>query len=517
MTILFLEPDEYEESIALKQYLKNSNHSVSSIESFHKALTLIEQDEIDIIFVNFNFHFFNPHLFIQNIKSEKSSKDTAVIALLKKDEHYHFQKALISGADFCLTRPYETHFLEIENLIKSKSQNHILDDEKRKYITFSQKLILELEEKISHLENNNIILQQKNLELKRLSSNLDEINDLTSQYIHKLNEIELSFSSQNLLEKLELFILEIFHVEAVDLFLYKEKEALFQSKNSNVIAYDYLLSELIIAGKNPEIKKELNLKSGSNPHIFIMNNKSVHYKDTNITEYHCNLNHKEAFCHHCLGRFIHGFIIINDNKNNLNSSKEKLLQSFINQSILIYEHKLLVEHLNKLYQTAEKKAITDPLTNIFNKRFFTKSLEQKFYYSKRSMVPLSLIMIDIDFFKRYNDNFGHPAGDSLLKEFAFLINKSIRKSDIFARYGGEEFVIITPGLNIADAKKLAEKLRKLIEQHTFKIKGSKGTDKITASFGVGTVNSNIKHYEELIDLADKNLYSAKESGRNLVR
>ena len=517
MIILFLEKTKNKETQELKKYLKTVDEITNSVDNTTEALSLIEKNSINLVFVDLNYHSINPYQFIQSIKVEQKLHGITIVGLLTSDDHYNYQKALISGCSYCLTKPYITNYIEIKELITSSTNKNYINEEQRKYIAFSQKLILELEEKISHLEDVNESLKEKNTELKTLSQNLDSINDITNKYIRNLNEIELSNSSNNLLLKLQEAIPVIFGLHNIDLFIYNENNAEFINTDAKRrITYNDKFVKLILNIHIDNLKlinKHLELPEDSNAYIFIMQNKSDYYRNIEKGNFACKLTHKSLYCKYCLSRYLYGFIIIN-NINELDMTKKKLLKSFINQSTLIYEHKLLAENLNSLYHSAEKKAITDALTEIFNKRFFIESLEQKFYYSKRTGSPLSLIMIDIDFFKKYNDKFGHPTGDILLKKFAGIIKSSIRRSDIFARYGGEEFAIITPGLNRDDAAALAEKLRSMIEKKDFNIK--EDANHITASFGVASVFKDLQKPEELIENADKKLYEAKKSGRNMV-
>lgn len=174
-------------------------------------------------------------------------------------------------------------------------------------------------------------------------------------------------------------------------------------------------------------------------------------------------------------------------------------------------YRALAEKVEEL-ETAKKKlnrlAVTDGLTDIFNYRAFQHRLHLEIQRSKRFSLPLSLLMIDIDHFKRYNDTFGHPAGDKLLREFAEILRTHIREVDCPARYGGEEFVLILPGTTKQSARIVAEKLRTLVEETDFS-----GTH-ITVSIGIASFPEDTDVKDTLITLADQALYRAKEEGRN---
>lgn len=156
-------------------------------------------------------------------------------------------------------------------------------------------------------------------------------------------------------------------------------------------------------------------------------------------------------------------------------------------------------------------ASRDGLTSLRNHRFFRESLEAQFSMSKWRGAPLSVVMIDVDQFKAFNDGFGHPAGDEVLREVARLLRSVVREHDVVARYGGEEFAVLLPSTNIDDARTLAERLRVSIEHHTWDHRP------ITISLGVSTSSSEIARSASLMDLADRALYQSKAEGRNRVR
>lgn len=171
----------------------------------------------------------------------------------------------------------------------------------------------------------------------------------------------------------------------------------------------------------------------------------------------------------------------------------------------------LKEEINerkKIEEQLRQQTITDRLTGIFNRRHFDASLAQELERARRYRNQFSLIMFDVDYFKRVNDQFGHLAGDAVLIELAKLVACEIRKNDIFARWGGEEFVLLIHGSNVTAAQRLAEKLRAKIEQHQFQHVG-----RITCSFGVAEYVAGDTS-TDIIKKSDKVLYLAKEKGRN---
>ncbi len=169
-----------------------------------------------------------------------------------------------------------------------------------------------------------------------------------------------------------------------------------------------------------------------------------------------------------------------------------------------------------LYKRIEKLAITDGLTKVYNHRYFYKKFEEEHERSQRYGCIFSVIMIDIDYFKRFNDEFGHKSGDTALFTVAQLVKKSTRAIDTVARYGGEEFAILLPETGREEAKIVAERIRSTIHDTMFRIGDDKPAVGVTVSVGVATFPVDTKDPQQIIELADQALYYSKEHGKNRV-
>ncbi len=163
-----------------------------------------------------------------------------------------------------------------------------------------------------------------------------------------------------------------------------------------------------------------------------------------------------------------------------------------------------------------ERAITDGLTQVYNHRYFQESLERDIRRAKRYKHPVSMIMCDIDFFKNYNDLFGHPAGDKALKKVADILKTETRETDMIARYGGEEFAVILPETSKHDAMRVARKINTAVEAADVIGEETLPNSKFTISCGVATFPDDSSSKQGLIDQADRALYKAKEGGRNTV-
>lgn len=161
-------------------------------------------------------------------------------------------------------------------------------------------------------------------------------------------------------------------------------------------------------------------------------------------------------------------------------------------------------------------AITDGLTGLYNYRYFKDQLTQEVIRAKRHNANISIAMIDIDFFKNYNDTHGHPAGDLVLKTIADLLRNNIRKIDVAARYGGEEFALVLVETDKQAASFVANKIKNLIEQQKFDYEDTQPNGKLTISMGVATFPDDAITPDELVNKADQRLYRAKKAGRNRV-
>jgi diguanylate cyclase (GGDEF)-like protein len=169
----------------------------------------------------------------------------------------------------------------------------------------------------------------------------------------------------------------------------------------------------------------------------------------------------------------------------------------------------------KLREKLRDQSIRDPLTGLFNRRYLEEALELDLARATRSGLPVSLIMGDVDHFKRFNDSFGHDAGDLVLKRVAEVMRARIRKGDLACRYGGEEFLMLLHGAGLAEARERAETIREAVKSMAVSFRGQ-ALGPVTISLGIAAYSEHASDGESLIAVADAALYMAKRAGRDRV-
>ncbi len=167
-------------------------------------------------------------------------------------------------------------------------------------------------------------------------------------------------------------------------------------------------------------------------------------------------------------------------------------------------------------ESASRRAITDEMTGAYNRRYLDDIIGGKFESARAGGRPISIIMIDLDYFRQVNENYGHAAGDRVIMEVVRIYNRNLRKGDILARYGGDEFIILLPDADLKIAVEIAEYVRAEVEQLDILLQYNGSIKKVTVSQGISSFPENTDNLKKLRELADRALYTAKEQGRNRV-
>lgn len=254
-----------------------------------------------------------------------------------------------------------------------------------------------------------------------------------------------------------------------------------------------LKDEVITVGRNPDNSIALEFNGISRSHFKITRKELQHYIEDTESKNGTYVNNKKI-----------------DSSTMLTKGDVVKIGSIALKYLPIGDPERLT------YDKLNLEANTDKHTGCFNKTYFNNKIMNEVNKSKVTGDPLSLVIFDLDHFKKLNDNYGHDAGDYVLKEMAQVIRAGgIREQDVFARYGGEEFVILLPKTNLKQAFEIAERLRKLIESHQFLYEGKKLP--VTASIGVADYREGVMTGTDLFKRADEAVYKAKEAGRNNVQ
>lgn len=257
---------------------------------------------------------------------------------------------------------------------------------------------------------------------------------------------------------------------------------------------------------NNTVFKKLLSQSGA----FIINNIVRESRNLNQDNIYCKL-YKSCIlvpmkrlnkCTGCIG-------IFSDELYSYNVSILEFLTVLADQSAIAIENA-------RLFRMSEEEAITDSLTYLYNQRYFYKYLNMKVDEYTRNSGKMSLILFDIDHFKRINDSYGHVTGDYVLKEIAMLIKSCVRKNDVVSRYGGEEFTVVLPDTDSNEAYAIAERVREKVEGYDFLIDGKR--IKTTVSGGISEFPTVAANATELLSYADRAMYiGAKFKGRNRIK
>ncbi|NES22971.1 MAG: diguanylate cyclase [Symploca sp. SIO3E6] len=236
----------------------------------------------------------------------------------------------------------------------------------------------------------------------------------------------------------------------------------------------------------------------------------VKNKDTDVLCQHCH-HHSLPNQSLCIPMMAQGETLGMLYLNTVNS--EKLTKAKKQLAVTVAEQISLSLANLQLRERLRNQSIRDPLTGLFNRRYMEKSLQQELYRAERNKKPLGIIMLDIDHFKKFNDNFGHEAGDMVLQELGKFLQQSVRKSDIACRYGGEELMVILPEASLENSKQRAEEIRSGVKQ--LKVhNGRQCLGQVTISIGVACFPEQGLSGDAIIQAADTALYQAKKEGRD---
>ena len=457
--------DNYDSRQILSKILEAENYTTFLANDEKEALNILSNNKIDLILLDLKLGKESGFEVSKKLKQNDKYKNIPIIAISVSQLEEDIVNAINSGAIDFIGKPFN----------------------KRVFITRIRS-ILSLKEKEEQLIN-----------LIEKTKHQQELLSQEAEFSKKLNQFLDMDSKRN-------FIKEIFpsFIEAklFSIFIIDDEKRSFKLFVSN---HPDLERNLIVPIKNNTIMYDALHKKRL---IFINNFNESNYDISRSNKYLTDIA--------CSIPLISGDRTIG--VLNVNDPEFRYLgeHDFKARIIRISQHLAVSIHNTLLFEKVKDLSMRDSMTGLYNFRHFLDALKEEIERAKRDNESLSCIMIDIDNFKQFNDNYGHQIGDLVLKELARSVYISIRSSDIPARYGGDEFIIILPRTNKELAFKLAKRLMDIFGKIGIKIPGTDQQINVTLSMGIASFPEDTTNMDELMKFADIALYRAKNSGKNRI-
>jgi diguanylate cyclase (GGDEF)-like protein len=527
--------DDFENRRLVQHIIESKNLKYHFAVNGLMGLKLAEEIIPDLVLVDISLPDLQGYEITTYLKNLPELTHTNIVAVTGHSDSETRSMTKAAGCDDFIAKPFDiTHFsdqldrwLSPEKLTPSEPPSlHLL----QKYNT---KLVSKLISKITDLEDLNQNLRNLNKNISTSKKELEIYNDRLL-YLNKLtNFFHEHKDPAELLRLLPTKIIESFPVARCIFYGVWNKEllkplsyALLKEDypDPDEVAINYELNKLLSTNNNllfvenaSECRdvslQELAKNIGSNS--FVLSQLSGKKEEIMAEISHADDNIARKFKSNIPDNIII-FIEPKSAQYLFPLNEKRILVSFLQTMKNIFENSILFNDLIQLYKEREEEAIRDGLTKLYNFRYFMNALEREISRGKRFNGTFSLLMIDIDYFKQYNDRLGHLKGDRILSTLTSLLELNTRKIDIVARYGGEEFTIILPGIEKDNAFLIANKLRELIDYYNFPDQEGQPSGNLTISTGLASFPEDAQDAKELIDNADKALYKAKELGRNQV-
>ncbi len=488
-TILIVE-DHHDMMSILQKYLGEHHYKTIPAENAEEAIQIYQNGHPDLVLMDLMLPGMSGIEAIKKIKKNISPKNyVPIIIITAKNEVSDIVTGLEVGADDYVVKPF--HFDELMARINTALRLKELNE---KLVQQSE----ELEKANTQISELNRNLLNKNRQLRKNIYNL-----------HGLFEISIELNSildlHRLVNSILLTIVGQFSSNSA-LFLLASKPEIDRLEiiNSKGFYYD-ALSDLIIEKTDPLISY-FNKKGLPD----LVNRLKRKIKNSPA------LNQLSALDVRVVTPIIvkgatEGLVCLGPRVKKQSYEKQDLEQ------ISILANIIAISITNAtLYREVEQLSYTDGMTELHNFRYFDLRLHEEVIRHKRNKTGLSLLILDVDNFKNFNDTMGHPAGDEVLRKLAKILRETVRENDIVARYGGEEFAVILPQVEKEGALILAERIRENIEKTYFEHEEIQPQGKVTVSIGGANLPDDADDYQTLVNRADMALYKAKNTGRNRV-
>lgn len=449
-------------------FLLEEGYLAIGAESAEKGLSLMGQGQYGIVFSDIHLPGMNGLSFLKEIK--KRSPDVEVVMMSGHGTFNFALDALRCGAYDYVVKPLS----EIELVLMIVRR-------------VSDKIGLEAEKKrlVEELQESNRRLEESHIKIVQYSEDISALYVAEKELLSGLDLVEVFRRTTNCLSRLVGFYPAIIwtYSESLDTLIPQARSGLDQMKDQEWVIP--LTGQISRPTQNMVAHLEETFAS-------IVSAGSVFFQPI--------LGRDKPF----------GFLSIVGDKKGIFSLREREILSRFSTSVA-----MAIENAN-LYQEVKALSIRDGLTGLYNRRHFEEVLGTEGFRSVRYQHPVSLIFLDVDHFKTYNDTYGHLCGDEVLKQIATLIVKRIRVADIACRYGGEEFTIVLPDTDTKNARSVAEDIRIMVASYPFPHVGQCPGGSLTISAGISECPTDGKSLSDIVAVADKALYRAKLAGRNKV-
>jgi len=465
----------------ISKFLNTNGYEVLTASDGIEAIEKAFRELPDMIVLDVMMPRMNGYQTCRLLKSDHETCDIPIIMLTAKDQASDKYWGIQTGADVYLSKEFEQPILlkTIETLIQ-----------KRRKIPVAKSLI-----RGTSLISAVDIVSKVNEQLDKKLFEATVLNEMSSLIERGIEDFEgiVNIVMETLARILDYDVAAIVTIEEHDIGCFFK---------INKPTSELRLREVQEYTKNYLKENNICLSSSNKMEVFgtdkieqasVTNERKIVYFDVPI-------------------RFadkLGGLIVLTRNASEkIDSKEEDFFKVVVKQAFIIMEN-------SWLYNKVKSLAVTDSLTGIYNHGFLYECLCKEYARAERYKLPLSFLMLDMDYFKKVNDSYGHPQGDTVLCKISHILRNNVRVCDTIGRYGGEEFSIILPESKLEDSVSLAERIRKEVEQYNFGDVNK--VIKCTASIGVSSYPCpDVKNLEDLINKADKALYNAKAEGRNRV-
>lgn len=475
----------------LKKYLTERQFNIIEAKNAEIGLEKFDKQHPDLVLMDLMLPGMSGLEAIEHIK-QKQTNDSYIPVLITtaKNEVNDIIKGLDTGADDYIVKPFHLDELtaRINTALRLKNLNDLLVKQSK-----------QLEDANKQISRLNQSLIGKNKELKKEIYNLHNLFEISNE-LHSILELK------RLVNSTLLTLVGQFSCKSA-LFLYTLK----QNKSYLEVIKTKGLYQKDVEGFSLDRKDILFSYFESHPFPSLIKDIKKSIGESTALKKLSDLK-IEIITPVIIQNSIEGLICLGSRVNNQIYHEHEL------EHISILSNIISIAVANaSLYLEVEQLSYTDGMTDLHNFRYFELRLKEEVVRHKRSNSGLSLLILDVDNFKNFNDTIGHQAGDEVLRKLAHIIRDTSRENDIVARYGGEEFAVILPGIDINGARILSERIREKIENTYFNHEEIQPLGKITVSIGSASMPDDAYDYKDLIYKSDTALFAAKRNGRNQIQ